>query len=642
MCRIAGFWDFNYKGEYDIEKIIILMRDTLEYGGPDDAGVYIQKDSGLALGNRRLSILDLSSLGKQPMSDEKGDLWITYNGEVYNFQDIRNELLDKGYGFKSNTDTEVVLKAYKQWGLSAIDKFRGMFAFCIWDNKNEKIVLCRDRVGVKPLYWYYKDGLFMFASELKAFHKHPKFHKEIDKRALSTFLTLGYIPSPHSIFNHTHKLEPGHFLIIDKNINIKKIKYWDVGDYYLQGDKLKNNGFWSKKSEIEIIEEFEQILKESFKLRMIADVPVGIFLSGGTDSSIVTALLAKQGFKLKTFTIGFYESSYNEAEYAKKIANFFATQHTEVYCTAKQAFDVIPKLPEFYDEPFGDVSSIPTHLVSMLAKQRVKSSLSADGGDELFCGYPWYQTVSARAAIMKKLPFLRLLRHTLRPLSPDSVTYFYKVFEFMLPEYSNFRDKYIKLLNFLGSETLNDIYFLAISFFLQEEIEELMLPEVYKESFNINNINNLHTMMCIDFKTYLSDDLLTKVDRVSMAVALESREPFLDNKIIEYAARLPLSYKYRGGKSKYILREILYKYIPKKMFERPKQGFGVPIHEWFQKDLKQLFLEYLNENRIKKENIFNPKIIITLLDNYLKDKRVNVHKLWFLLMFEMWKERWHN
>jgi asparagine synthase (glutamine-hydrolysing) len=368
------------------------MRDTLVHGGPDDAGIFIDKDFPVALGHRRLSILDLSSLGHQPMDFE--NLVITYNGEVYNFKEIRKELEKEGYKFISNSDTEVILKAFHRWGFSAVHKFRGMFASALWDKKDKRLILCRDRIGVKPLYYYYKNGLFMFASELKAFHKHPKFEKRLNLTGLSLYLKYGYIPAPYSIFENVYKLKPGHFLVLDQKGNIEEFPYWKVEDYFLKGKEEKDK--WLKRSEEELAQELEEILTESFKLRLVSDVPVGMFLSGGIDSSTVCALLSKEGIKLKTFTIGFYEKEYSEAGYAKKVAEYLGTEHTELYFTPKEAFEIIPKLPEIYDEPFGDSSAIPTYLVSRLARSQVKVSLSADGGDEQFCGYTRYWVISDR------------------------------------------------------------------------------------------------------------------------------------------------------------------------------------------------------------------------------------------------------
>lgn len=634
MCRIAGFWDFNYKGEYSLEEVAISMRDSLAYGGPDDAGVYLEPSYGLALTHRRLSILDLSPAGHQPMEFE--NFVITYNGEVYNFREIRQELEKEGYKFFSNSDTEVILKAFHRWGFEAVHRFRGMFAFALWDKKEKKLILCRDRIGVKPLYYYNKDGLFMFASELKAFHKHPKFQKELSPLALSLFLQYGYITSPYSIFEDTYKLEPGHFLIVDDKGKLLKFAYWKVEDY-LKEEKLKG-------TEEELAKELESILTESFKLRLVSDVPVGLFLSGGLDSSTVCALLQKESTKpLKTFTIGFYEKDYNEAEYARRIANYLSTDHTELYCTPKEAYEIIPNLPEIYDEPFGDSSAIPTYLVSKLAKSQVKVSLSADGGDEQFCGYTQYRIVGGRIKKLNKIPFLSAFAFALNLISPDLALRVYKRFSFMLPKWTNFRDKYIKLRNVLKHRDIKSQYDVSNKYFLEEGLLNLGLSSFLEtQTFRLDNVpvDDLTYMMYYDLKTYLPDDILVKVDRATMAVALEGREPLLDHKIIEFTLRLPVEYKYRNGKSKYLLRKVLYKYVPKEFIERPKMGFGVPVYEWFKTELKKLYLEYLNLEKIKREGIFNSLEVERLLKGYFEEKGINHNKLWLLFVFELWKERW--
>jgi asparagine synthase (glutamine-hydrolysing) len=612
------------------------MRDTLIHGGPDDAGVYIDYSFPLTFGHRRLSILDLSALGHQPMEFE--NFVITYNGEVYNFKEIRKELEAYGYSFNSNSDTEVILKAFHRWGFEAVHKFRGMFAFAIWDKKEKRLILCRDRMGVKPLYYYYKDGLFIFASELKAFHKHPKFKKEIEEKALSLFLEYGYITAPYSIFKNTYKLEPGHFLILKKDGNLKKEAYWKVEDYFIEGQKEREE--WLKRSEEELAEELKSLLIESFKLRLVSDVPVGMFLSGGIDSSIVSALLSKEGIKIKTFTIGFYEKEYNEAPFAKKIAEYLETDHTELYCTPKEAFEIIPKLPEIYNEPFGDSSAIPTYLVSKLARSQVKVSLSADGGDEQFCGYTRYWMIADKINKLSHLPFKGIISKTLNFISPDLALKLYNTFKPFLTKYTNFRDKYIKLRNVLKANTLIEQYDLAVNYFLNEDLQKLGLKP-FKENFLISNsLDPYSSLMLLDLKTYLVDDILVKVDRATMSVSLEGREPFLDHKLIEWTSKLSAEFKYKNGKSKYILRKILYKYIPPELIDRPKQGFGVPIYEWFKKDLKELYLEYLNEERIKKEGIFNPSEVKRLLDDYIQDRGVNHNKLWLLFIFEQWREKW--
>lgn len=635
MCGIAGFW----KNTGLKKEIIIYMTNALSHRGPDDEGYYIDEKSGIALGHRRLSVLDLSPKGNQPMKFD--NLIIVYNGEVYNFKEIKKELEKYGYSFDSDSDTEVILKAFHRWGFDCVNKFRGMWAFAIWDKKNKKLILCRDRIGVKPLFWYYKNGLFMFSSELKSFHKHPDFNKELNLMALSLYLQYGYITSPYCIFKYTYKLEPGHFLIINKNGEIKKEQYWDVKKYFLQGIKEKHK--WFKKSENEIAEELEEILTESFKLRMVSDVPVGIFLSGGIDSSLVTALLQKEyTTPLKTFTIGFYEKEYNEAHWAKKVAEYLGTEHTELYCTPKEAFEIIPKLPDIYDEPFGDSSGIPTRLVSELAKTKVKVSLSADGGDEQFCGYPRYWVIGNKIRKLSKLPIKGLTSKVLNLLNPQLAFILYTKLKFILPKWTNFRDKYIKLRNVLMYSDIKTQYDISNKYFLYEDLKQLGLKNRFSQlsKLEIEDLNNLDLMMYMDLNTYLPDDLLVKVDRATMSISLEGRDPFLDHKILEYSSRLPIQFKYRNGKGKYILRKILYKYVPKKLIKRPKQGFGVPIYEWFKSELRELYCSYLNKERIKREGIFNSGVVDKLLKDYLEDKGINPHKLWFLFIFELWNERW--
>ena len=614
----------------------------MTHGGPDDAGIYSEKTRAVGLAHRRLSIIDLSSAGHQPMCSEDGNLVITYNGEVYNYNEIKNELLKKGYVFKSNSDTEVVLKSYQEWGLEAVNRFRGMFAFALWDRKKEELILLRDRVGIKPLYWYYNNGLFLFASELKSFHHHPGFKRNIDKKALATYLSFGYIPAPNSIFTDTFKLKPGHLLVINKAGNIKIKEYWNIDTYYLESDKIGEEKYRNSYGEEEVVEELEGILKESFKYRMVADVPVGVFLSGGIDSSLVAAILAKEGYKLKTFTIGFEEKKYNEAKYAKEIAQYFGTEHTELYCTVKEAFKVILKLPQLYDEPFGDSSAIPTHLVSMLAKQKVKVSLSADGGDELFCGYNSYDLVGERVQKLKRTVGVGLLKKLMNTVSAETANNIYKHFQVFLPGYENFTDKYSKIKSILKAKTVLEEFITASSYFLPEDLKLLGLPQIYSQSDQRNTLNQFHQMMLYDFHNYLPEDILTKVDRASMGVALEAREPLLDHKIVEYAARLPIGYKYRNKTRKWIIKKILNKYIPESLFDRPKKGFSVPIHNWLKDDLKELMIDYLSPERIKREGIFNSEAVTSLKNGYFNNDGVSVRKLWFLLMFEMWQDRWIN
>jgi len=576
-------------------------------------------------------------------------LVITYNGEVYNFKEIRKELESLGYTFKSHTDTEVVLKAFHKWGINAVHKFRGMFAFAIWDKRNKKLTLVRDRIGVKPLYWYFKDGLFMFSSELKALHKHPKFKKQLNLKGLTLYLQYGYITAPYTIFENTYKLLPGHYLEIDLKGNIKIEPYWEIEDFFLKGIEEKEK--WLKRSEEELTEELEELLTESFKLRMVADVPVGMFLSGGIDSSLVCALLTKEGYKLKTFTIGFYEKEYNEAYYAKKVAEYLGTEHTEIYCTPKEAYEIIPKLPEIYDEPFGDSSAIPTFLVSKLAKSQVKVSLSADGGDEQFCGYTRYTFTANRISKLANSPLKDLLVKILETIGVENLYTLYKTFRFVFPKYTNARDKVAKLISTLKEKEPLKQYDTSLKYFLSDDLKNLIVVDFslenqlfklkpLEEKVDLSKVDPLILFMYYDLKTYLPDDILVKVDRATMGVALEGRDPFLDHKILEWSSQLPIKFKYRNRKTKHLLRKILYKYLPKELIDRPKQGFSAPIYEWFKKELKILFKEFLNESKLKKDGLFNVSKVQQILRDYLDNKRVNHNKLWVLFIFQLWKERW--
>lgn len=641
MCRIAGFWDFHEGAGYDAGNILDKMRDTMTHGGPDDAGSYHDACRGrVALGHRRLSIIDLTPSGHQPMVFE--DFAIVFNGEIYNFAEVKAELVKKGHKFLSTSDTEVILKAWLEWGRASVDKFRGMWAFALWDKKEKTLTLSRDRLGVKPLYWYYKDGLFMFSSELKAFHAHPGFDKKLDYDSLSLYLQYGYITAPKTIFHNTHKLEPGFFLTIDERRNIKKFEYWSAEKAFLAGA----TGRAKARDEEAAADELEALLLESFKLRMVSDVPVGMFLSGGVDSSLLTALLAKEsgGAALKTFTIGFDENEYNEASWAKKVAERLGTEHTELYCRPSDAFDIIAKLPDIYDEPLGDASAVPTYLVSKLARTKVKVSLSADGGDEQFCGYNRYFMMNDRIRRFASNPFLSMVSGALDLVSAETAFSVYEKLSPILPRWNNFYDKFAKLKKVLKTKNRIAQYDLSNKYFIDEDVTALGLERVssqlVKFGREFENLNLLDQMMYYDIKTYLPDDILVKVDRAGMSVALEGRDPFLDHKITEFAAALPLDLKYRGGVSKYILKKILYRHVPRELVDRPKQGFGVPVYEWFRDELKGCYYEHLAPDKIKREGVFDAAAVSGLLDAYMNGRGVNPYKLWFLFVFELWYEKY--
>lgn len=641
MCGIVGCYNFICE---DHIQVLTSMRDSLTHRGPDDAGVYFDDVNRVGLGHRRLSILDLSILGHQPMSNEEGSVWMVYNGEVYNFKEIREKLISKGFTFKSNSDSEVILKAYLQWGIECVKEFIGMFAIAFWDNRVKTLYLLRDRIGVKPLYYYYKDGRLLFGSELKALMAHPGFPKEIDYSILPSFLRYGYIPTPHTIFQHTFKLKPGHYLCLQGK-EISEVKYWDANDYYLQ-EPLAGD-------EDEIAEELEALIIDSSKYRLLSDVPIGIFLSGGIDSTTLTALLQENtNSKLKTFSIGFYENGYDEAQWARKVAQYIDTDHTEYYVSGKECLDVIEMLPQIYDEPFGDNSGIPTLILSRLTRQNVTVALSADGGDELFGGYKHYKTINFLNNSFLRLPqsLRNKLVGMLNTYTPAKADKIYSMLRPVLPRIKDFKDKYEKYSNIFGAcnnEDLTNMYRYNCIKWTDCELDNVLSIDCnnrhrtyFEDTFNtLRDIDFTSQMMAVDIKTFLLDDILTKVDRASMSVSLECREPLLDHRLVEYASRIPYSLKYKNGLSKYILRKVLYKYVPKELVDRPKKGFVVPLSDWLKSDLYPILMDYLNEDKLRREGIFNEKMVSLNIKDFFRGS-VSEHKIWFILMFQMWKDRW--
>lgn len=630
MCGVAGFCDFSKKL---IKDDLQEMTDVLHHRGPDDSGYsfFETAEHNIGLGHRRLSILDLSTHGHQPMSFEK--LEIIFNGEVYNFKEIREELLKYNYTFFSDSDTEVILKAYHKWGIKAIDKFNGMFAIIIYDKESNKLIFIRDRAGVKPLYFYWNNGVFLFSSELKSFHKTNIFMKELNQDSVALYFQYGYIPQPHTIFKNTYKLESGHYLTLDLNTKeLNKYKYWDVIDFYNK-EKLEV-------SEEEAIEETEKLLKSACEYRMVSDVPVGVFLSGGYDSSLVTSLLQKDRTeKIRTFTIGFHENKFNEAPFAKKVADYLGTNHTEYYCTAKDASDILPLLPDIYDEPFSDNSSIPTILVSKIAREDVTVSLSADGGDELFGGYDKYIQVEKLNKYISKIPFKSAIGSLMTSINPTKIPFAKNI--------NKFDHRYNKISQSINSKNPIEVMSLITNLFTPIEVKKLLSIDFGNQITSFDDIKYLREdlsvfdkMLAIDYKTFQLDDILTKVDRATMSVSLEGREPLLDYRLIEYVSRLDSSLKIKNGVKKYLLKEITHKYIPKEIMERPKMGFSTPIIGWFQKELKDYLIDYFNEDFLKEQKIFNIKFVQNLRDEYLAGKSDNIHKIWALIVFQLWYFKW--
>ena len=629
MCGITGFVDFRKRSDAGLLR---QMTDAMVHRGPDDSGyeVYDAPQAVIGFGQRRLSILDLSPLGHQPM--HFGDLTVNFNGEIYNFKEIRKELEAEGYSFTSWSDTEVIIKGYHCWGLDVVQKFIGMFAIVIYDKAKEQVILIRDRAGVKPLYYYWKHEILLFGSELKSLYEHPAFEKDIDVNSLALFLQYSYIPAPHSIFKNTFKLLPGHFLVLHLKSKRQELnKYWDVFDAY---NKPKIDV-----SDKEAIEHTDKLMKSAYEYRMVADVPVGVFLSGGYDSSSVAALLQTgRTEKLKTFTIGFHENEFNEAPEAKRIAEYLGTDHTEWYLTAKEAADVLPHLPEIYDEPFADNSTVPTVLVSKLARQKVKVALSADGGDEIFGGYNKYNQAERFTGSLPA-PVQSLLSGTMSLINPKYIPYFNKKY--------NFTTRYEKMKLIWKSHDPVDAVKYISQYITETEVKEFLGKpfDNYHTFFHdsdklVKNGGITNRLLAVDYKTFLVDNNLVKVDRATMSVSLEGREPMLDQRLIEYVAQLPSNFKIRDGVNKWLLKQIVHQYIPRELMERPKRPFIAPLMVWFRDDLKEQLKYYLSEKCLSATGVFDHKPIIELRDRYLQGQKVNYQKLWQVLIFQLWYNQW--
>lgn len=632
MCGLTGFFDSN---SHSTAELLLKMTDAVAHRGPDGQGHYFaQSQNGqIGLGHRRLSIIDLSVAANQPMHFD--GLHLVFNGEIYNYSEIREELIRLGHQFKTHSDTEVILHAWRQWGESAIHQWRGMFAIALYDERSNELILIRDRPGVKPLHYYWQDGLFLFGSELKSLMAHPRFTRQLDPASLALFLQYGHVSSPHCIFKHTHKLLPGHLMRLklnDRSLITKQ--YWNVYDHYNQ-PKLNI-------SLPEAIRETEQILSDSFRYRMVSDVQVGVFLSGGYDSTCVTALLQKQYTdKIRTFTIGSTDNELDEAPFARQIAERLGTEHTEYYCSAKEALDIIPDLPYYYDEPFADSSAIPTILVSRLARKQVTVALSADGGDELFAGYNRYDYISRYAKKIGAipLPIRKLIVSLMNGVSSESIP--------GLRSQPLFHSRYKKLKNLLNDPGTRELMKNLNQVFTAEELSPLIqvhgaLPKTLYDSteFIDPESDPISFMMAVDYQTYLPDDIMTKVDRATMSIGLEGREPFLDQNIIEWVAKLPTHYKYHEGQKKYLLKQIVHQYIPETMMERPKMGFAVPVKEWLLTELKPLVTDMLSENRLQAHGLLDPQAVEKLLNQFYAGRSEHYLRIWYLLMFQMWYNRW--
>ena len=635
MCGIAGFIDFTNASSQDILK---QCTDVLSHRGPDGSGYeFFQNDHcQVGLGHRRLSIIDLSNAASQPMWYKNS--CIIFNGEMYNYAEVKRELEQLGHSFITHSDTEVILHAWDQWGTGMIDHFIGMYAFVIYDTEKKELTCFRDRAGVKPFYYYWHEGLFLFASELKSFHKHPNFIKKINQQALHEFLQYGYIMAPLAIFTNTHKLVPGHYLKFStakKSYSVNK--YWDVYDFYNQ-PKLD---ITAKEAKGHI----EELLISACQYRMVADVPVGVFLSGGYDSTAVTAILqSHQQEKLKTYTIGFFEEDHNEAQFAKQVAAHLKTDHTEHYCTTKEAQEIIPDIPFYCDEPFGDSSIIPTTLVSKLARKEVTVALSADAGDETFAGYNKYPLA---------LDFLRKINQVpdiLKKPAGKILNYIPNVLLEQISGNTAVAIKKQRLSDLFQQPTVSACSIMDVllsQVYTSDQLTKLLTnktnrPVSFFDSEKMLNtsLGEIDKMLAVDYKTYLPDDILVKVDRAGMTISLEGREPLLDHRLIEFVARLPENLKMNGSNKKFLLKEIVHDYVPKEMMERPKMGFGVPVFAWLRNDLRYYADEYMSDTSFKKHGLFKIDGVHHIMQQFYKGDRNYNNLFWYLLMFQMWYKKW--
>lgn len=644
MCGIAGFLDPKTRMSTEsLQMTVDAMTQTIWHRGPDDSGNWVDENAGIALGHRRLSILDLSPEGHQPMVSANGRYVLIFNGEIYNFLELKQQLQGLGHTFRGHSDTEVMLASFCQWGLdAAIQKLNGMFAFCLWDRQTRQLHLGRDRLGEKPLYYGWLGQIFVFASELKALSAHPSFQPNINRDALTSFLKLKYIPTAESIYEGIYKLPAGTTLSWSAAEEKSHPKtYWSLKQIAESG---RSNLFVG--TEQEAIDQLDTLLRDAVKSRMVADVPLGAFLSGGIDSSTIVALMQAQSNQpIKTFTIGFQEKAWNEAQHAKETAQYLGTDHTELYVTATEAMDVIPNLPKLYDEPFADISQIPTFLVSNLARQHVTVTLSGDGGDELFGGYTRYLRAKKLWNSIGWLP--PAVRYTTAQLFNSLSPRIWKQIGSALPvsaesRLANLDYKTNRISEILSAKTPQNLY-MNLDTAWKNPAAIVMgggeSQSLYNSPQDWANISDFSQwMMYFDAATYLPDDILVKLDRASMGTSLEGRIPLLDHRVVEFAWQLPDRMKIRQNQGKWLLRQVLYQYVPPNLIERPKMGFGVPIGEWLRGPLRDWAEALLDERRLRQEGFLAPQLIRQRWHEHLAGYRNWQDSLWNILMFQAWLE----
>jgi len=651
MCGIAGFIDLDARtSEETLRAAALGMAANLRHRGPDDEGVWCDAGAGIALAHRRLSIIDLSAAGHQPMFSSSGRYVIVYNGEIYNFQELRNELKHSasGVSFRGHSDTEVMLACLEQWGLEdSLKRWNGMFAFAVWDRKTRTLQLGRDRFGEKPLYYAWMGRTFLFGSELKALRAHPSFREEIDRNALALYLRYNCVPAPHCIYKGVFRLPPATFLTLTSgnSRSAERIPYWSLQSVAEDGPANPFRGTME-----DAADQLEFLLRDSVKLRMVADVPLGVFLSGGVDSSTVTALMQAQSSRpVKSFSIGLRESDYDEATDAKAVARCLRTEHTELYVTPTEAREVIPLLPAIYDEPFADSSQIPTFLLARLTRERVTVSLSGDGGDEVFGGYNRHVWSERLRKTIELVPSAvrQGLAAILRGVPPSRWDSFFRMCTPLLSDSLKHRTPGLKLHKLASALTADDTdgAYQQLTSHWPEPCSVVpgargTFTTPSKLEGQLRSLSLAEQMMFLDALTYLPDDILTKVDRATMAVGLEVRVPFLDHRIAEFAWRLPLSMKVRRGKGKLILREVLCRYVPQSLVDRPKSGFGIPLESWLRGPLREWAEELLGEHALREEAFFDPRPIRQMWTGFLCGNGAWHTQLWAVLMFQAWRQEY--
>jgi len=642
MCGICGFVT---RGDDFEAGTIINMTEVLTHRGPDRAGVYLNRVGGehpeksfergdVALGHRRLSIIDLSETASQPMCNEDGSVWLVFNGEIYNFAELRAQLIDRGHLFRSKGDSEVIIHGYEEWGEQLFEKLNGMFAIALWDSKRKRLVLVRDRLGIKPLFFYLKGDRIIFASEVTSIRVHPIFGESIDRESLYDYLLLSYVPSPWTIFEGVRKLMPGTYLVWEGG-GVRFSRYWEVpvSEINVDGDgvHIERGEGWGKgqRGIDDYTVELESIIADSVSKRLVSDVPLGGFLSGGVDSSLVVSMMKKlSGGEVRTFSIGFDEEEFDESVYARRVAEYLQTDHTEFKLSPTLTGELLYDVVSHMDEPIGDPSAIPTYLVSRLARESgITVALSGDGGDELFCGYERYRKMALVAEFYRLPRAIRRVLYTLfkvvsrtgRLGSLDSLAYDELSFSY-LSRMSSWKDGAGVLREMLGGI---------------EGRGKRLFSEIFSSA---KGIQALDRMEVVDMKTYLVDDVLTKVDRMSMAVSLEVRVPILDHRVVEFSRTVPIQYRYDGSELKLIMRRLLRKYVPRDLVDRPKAGFAIPVRKWLLEDMRGDLLESLSPDRIKKEGLLNRDIVAKALRQFESRSYGMTRFMWGLYIFEKWME----